>query len=369
MKQHLTTNLADFAQIVDGIAATAQDFVATTNAMRTDSSEDGTMLTLDGVRSDQPAAYPINDYAHTQIAARLGIPLQYYRRMQKDAPALLDANIDRWFNQPVERRLVRTLNGEVRAFLSDRYQRIDNIDIMRAISPVLAEIGKAHPELRVESAGITDKKMYLKVVVPTIQYELQSRNVGDIVQAGFVISNSEVGAGMFSVDQMLFRLICKNGMIGGERFARRHLGSRIDTEGTDEGVWSERTQRLDDRTIMSAAADMVRAAVDETRFLALAAQMDKAVKTAPMVQPLKTVEVLAKKHGLTEDESTSVFTHLVRDAEGNGLGLFGLLNAVTRSAQDVESYERATELEALGGTLLDTTPIEWESLALVGARQ
>lgn len=363
MKQHLTTDLTQFTQIVEGIAASAQDYVTPTDALRVRSTEDGTMLTLDGERDDRPAAFPVNDYAHGQIAQRLGVPKQYYDRMRSFAPNLLDKNIRHWLHNPVERRLVRTLNGEVRAFLSDRYQRIDNIDIMRAINPVLAEVAAFHPELRVESAGITDRKMYLKVVIPSISYELGSRQVGDIVQAGFVISNSEVGAGMFSVDQMLFRLICKNGMIGGERFARRHLGSRIQSEGTDASVWSETTQSLDDQTILSAAQDMVRAAVDETRFIALATQMDEAIKTPAIVSPRRTVERLAKKHSLTEVEMDGVFTHLLVGEGGNGLGLFGLLNAVTRTAQDVDSYERATELEALGGSLLDSTESEWAALA------
>lgn len=32
---------------------------------------------------------------------------------------------------------------------------------------------------------------------------------------------------------------------------------------------------------------------------------------------------------------------------------FGLVNAVTRSSQDVEDYNRATELERIGGTILE----------------
>ena len=38
---------------------------------------------------------------------------------------------------------------------------------------------------------------------------------------------------------------------------------------------------------------------------------------------------------------------------GNDFSAFGLVTAVTRSSQDVSDYNRATELERLGGTLLD----------------
>lgn len=356
MKQHLSTDLAEFTRTVEAIAASAQDFVTPTTAMRTFSNEDGTMLNLDGVRNDRPNQFPVNDHAHSQISAFCDIPKRYYDRMRNDAPALLDSNIDRWFQNP-KRRLVRTLGGEVRAFLSDRYARIDNVDIMAAVNPVLRELAEQHPGIRAESAALTDKRMYLKVVVPTIQAELRSANRGDIVQAGFVISNSEVGAGKASVDQMIYRLLCKNGMIAGERFSRRHLGARIEDEDSD--VFSDRTKRLDDRTVISAMQDMVRAACDVTRFQAVVAQMDEAIDTRPIESPRHAVEVLAKKHDLSENESDLVLGNLLRDVNQNGLGLFGLLNAVTAASQNVDEYERATELEALGGTLLDMDTDQW----------
>ena len=39
--------------------------------------------------------------------------------------------------------------------------------------------------------------------------------------------------------------------------------------------------------------------------------------------------------------------HLI---EGGDLSAYGLVNAVTHFAQDVDDYDRATEFEALGGT-------------------
>jgi hypothetical protein len=78
---------------------------------------------------------------------------------------------------------------------------------------------------------------------------------------------------------------------------------------------------------------------------------------------MKAVEVLAKKHDLTEGESKLVIKHFLRDAEENGEGLYGMLNAITRAAQDVPSYDRATELETLGGKMLDYVPAEWDKVA------
>jgi hypothetical protein len=69
--------------------------------------------------------------------------------------------------------------------------------------------------------------------------------------------------------------------------------------------------------------------------------------------PVAVVEVAAKRLDLNEAERTSVLTHLIR---GGDLSQWGLANAVTRAAQDSESYDRATELEAAGGRVIELAP-------------
>jgi hypothetical protein len=62
---------------------------------------------------------------------------KYLRRMQAEAPKLLASNVNHWFKETPERRMVRTLDGNIRAFLSDRYMRVDNTDVAEAVLPVL----------------------------------------------------------------------------------------------------------------------------------------------------------------------------------------------------------------------------------------
>ena len=70
--------------------------------------------------------FGINPLAHQQIASRLGIPIKYYQRMQAEAPALLDENVNNLLEQTPAKRMVRVMDGNVRAFLSDLYRRLDN---------------------------------------------------------------------------------------------------------------------------------------------------------------------------------------------------------------------------------------------------
>ena len=84
--------------------------------------------------------FGIGELAHQQIAARLNIPFRYYQKMQSEAPELLDRNVNTWFGKNPERRMIRVLDGKV----------------------------------------------------------------DDVVQAGFVVSNSEVGLGSLRVEPLVF---------------------------------------------------------------------------------------------------------------------------------------------------------------------
>src|SRR5262249_34629197 len=185
--------------------------------------------------------------------AKLQIPAKYYDRMLNEDPNLLAINTNAWFRKQPERRMVRTLGGDARAFLSNRYQRIEHEQLAE---PALEELAKL-PGVQIPSCEVTDRRLYIHFVVPTIQGEVKK---GDVVQAGGIIKNSEVGCGALSVAGLIWRLWCLNGATTGEAFRRNHVGRHVD-EGEME--WAEDTQRADDKAILLKVRDMVRAVVDE----------------------------------------------------------------------------------------------------------
>ena len=75
----------------------------------------------------------------------------------------------------------------------------------------------------------------------------------------------------------------------------------------------------------------------------------------------KAIEVLRNRLSLTNSEQSSVLRYLV---EGGDLSQYGLMNAVTRTAEDAQSYDRATELEAAGAAIVDLDKSEWRELAM-----
>ena len=153
----------------------------------------------------------VGEIAHRQIGSALGIPAKYYDKMRAENPELLAQNVNSWFTMTPQKRMVRTLDGNARAFLSERYRRIDNAEIAEAVLPILAEM----PDVRIESCEITESKMYLKAVNPRLTAEVVP---GDIVQSGILITNSEVGMGSMSIQPLVYRLVCTN---GSDSLARR----------------------------------------------------------------------------------------------------------------------------------------------------
>ena len=95
----------------------------------------------------------------------------------------------------------------------------------------------------------------------------------------------------------------------------------------------------------SSSQDTVRAAAEEARFSQVVGKMQEAKAAQMDTHDVPTVVKLASKEfHITDSESTGVLQRLI---ESNDLTLYGLSNAVTRHSQDVESHDRASELETV----------------------
>lgn len=295
----------------------------------------------------------IQQTAHRQLGTYLGIPQKYYDRMLTDDIGLLAYNVNRWLQCEPEQRMIRTIDGRARAFLSNRYQRIDNLDIARVTLPIIADI----PDARYVSCQLTEDYLYIKVVSPRLVAEVTP---GDIVQGGVLISNSETGLGAVNVQPLIYRLVCSNGMVVNDAKARRRHVGRAETTEENFQIYSQETLAADDKAFVLKLQDTVRAAVTEARFAQAVNKMreSKEVKLNTVELPA-VVKLASSRFGITEDESKGVFQRLIEDADYT---LFGLANAVTRHSQDVESYDRATKLEEIGYSVMTMSPMLFHAI-------
>ena len=345
-------SLVNLAHELERQLATKQDMVVPSSLMRCHTDEGGGCKMMIEA-NDGVGEYGITNLARRQLAEKLKIPFAYFERMRAEQAALLDRNVNTWLQTDNERRMIRTLDGQVRAVLSDRYRRLDNYDLAENVLPILQRLADA----RFESVELTETKMYIKVVTPRVEYEIAP---GDVVQAGIVITNSEVGHGTLSVQPLVYRLVCRNGLIASDRALRKtHVGRILQSEDEAITVFRDDTLAADDKAFFLKVRDVVEAAVSEATFRQVAEKMQKTLDIKLTGDPVKTVEVLANRYALNEVERAGVLRQLIVEGDLSG---YGLVNAVTHYSHDVEDYDRATEFEALGGKLIELPSSEWKGL-------
>jgi len=96
---------------------------------------------------------------------------------------LLADNINTWLRDG--KRLIRILDGKVRAILSDRYRIIDNYDL---VFLALDEFRRKET-IEIYRIDLTETMLYIKVIDRTLTDTIKEQ---DIVNGGLVLRNSEV---------------------------------------------------------------------------------------------------------------------------------------------------------------------------------
>lgn len=346
-------SLTELAMEIERQNKAKHDYLLDTRNMMMDADAENTMISIKNDKTGETIILGVNEVAHNQIGANLGIPSKYYDKMRHENPELLAQNVNSWFQKDPKRRMVRTLDGITRAFLSDRYRRIDNAEIASAVLPIIADM----PDAKIESCEVTDERMYIKVVNPRLTTEVVP---GDIVQSGMMITNSEVGLGSMTIQPLVYRLVCKNGMVVNDAKTRKYHVGRGNEALEDFTLYSDATLMADDRALLMKVQDTVKAVVDQTRFDKVV-QMMKQAKDAKIVTANipAMVELAGTDFGYTKKEGEGILDYLIR---GGDLTLYGLANATTRFAQDVPSYDRSTALESVGYSILGMSAAQWNKL-------
>ena len=317
--------------------------------------EDGKTLSMRTPVSQE--LFGTTDLFHRQMGAALNIPAKYYDLMRAEKPDLLASNINAWLSDRDQSYMIRSMDyGEgrvARAFLSDRYRRIDNMEVASAVLPLFA----GQDDIEIVSSEVTESKLHIKILNKRLEAEVVP---GDVVQAGVAISNSEVGLGAVSVQPLIYRLVCSNGMICqdfGERKA--HIGRQAKGLEDNFNVYSDETLEATDRAFLLALRDTTMAAIEEARFSQIVGRLQESSQAKITGRVQDVVELTGKNYGLNTSEQDSILNYLI---QGGDLSLYGLSNAVTRASQDVESYDRATALEAVGWNVATMASSQWREI-------
>jgi hypothetical protein len=248
----------------------------------------------------------VTDLAHRQLGEYVGVPAKYYDRMLRAAPQLLVDNVNHWLSHSNEKRMVRTLGPKARAFLSDRYRPLENMDLAEAVLPVVANLG-----VEVLSCQLTETRMYIKAVDKRIEKDIPTgRKMGDCshvffdtVSPAIVISNSEVGLGALSIEAGVWTNLCTNLAIAASRSMRKyHIGGKHEMGEEVYALLSNRTKAITDAALWAQVRDVVQGAFDQARFDALTDELAGTAQQKIEGDPVKVVELTAKAFGLGEGE-------------------------------------------------------------------
>jgi len=354
-------SLSELAKTLEDINKHAKDYLVPTERLEmTDKGE------LEFINGSTTIVAP-TDYAHSQIAGYTGVPKSYYDRLKGENPTLLAKNVNHGFQKhslelnkgKAETRMVRTYNGKVRGFLSSSYRRLDSYDVAKTVLPIFAD-----KQMEIASSEITDTRMYIKALAPKIQTEVKA---GDVVQYGLLVSNSDVGAGSVRVEPMIYRLVCKNGLISSTAIRKYHVGRNMAADDVTE-LLSQETLNLTDQAFWAQVHDIVLGSMQVENFEREVNKLREAaeIKIKNFDLP-EVVELAMKSVGVTGEKiSENIIGYLANGADGAGLTKWGLMNGFTFAAQqDGVNYDQSIDLERSASKILELDSKSWRRIAEV----
>ena len=279
-------------------------------------------------------------------------------KLRENAPDLIHLNVNRLLdNHKGERRLIRTLGDNARAVLSNGYKMIENEEVAEYLLPVIL----GSPEFQVESATVTESRLYVQVVTPALTGEIR---VGDEVQGGFLIKNSEIGMGKIEILPWLKRLRCTNGMTGFEYGkSRAHLGGRLLADNDDFTVLKDETKKAMDQAFWLEMRDHLNTLTSEDGFKKILDGIREKANDKVPGDPGLVVEEVATRFQLRDAEKKSVLYSFLAERDHTR---WGLANSLTQVANGNQNYDRAIELQDMGGSVMTLQGSEWTSLVSRG---
>jgi hypothetical protein len=189
-----------------------------------------------------------HDHALQQACERAEVPWAFAEKLRAKGEwgvSLLADNLHSLLSRQTGRRfLIRSVNGEARGFLSDRFRRLDSRPIIDAFCQAAGQVGA----LPIEGHAL-DTKVAIKAILPRVFEPVPN----EVMAFGAMLSNSDYGNGALSLRVFMLRLWCTNYAITDEALRQVHLGGQL----PDDVSFSERTLNLDTARSASMIRDLM----------------------------------------------------------------------------------------------------------------
>lgn len=269
-----------------------------------------------------------------------------YKRDKQDAEILLsvfrNGIRDNRVDADKEFRFRTYTDGTLRAMLSDIYNVIDNTWYMRALQDTFRRIGGDEPRV-MKWRGDADT-LYGNLLLPDTVIQESDSDYGGMIS----ISNCEIGIRRLSLTPSIFRGICTNGVIFGKvlgiTYSKVHRG------------------KLDSRTINTDIFCNLQTQIAAMSKGLTAFQACKELKWADNVQSKNLFAQLALDNKFSQGMKSQAFDVVseFNTHEINNTNLFGIINAITRSAQNQNPIEWV-RFDEVAGSMLMWNNKDWDN--------
>ena len=286
----------------------------------------------------------VHHNALQQASEKAGIPWKFAGMLQARGDwgiELLASNLNELLGHNKDRALTRSVNGQMRGFLSDRYKRLDSRPLVDSFAKSCAAVGALPYE-----GYVTDTKVGLQAIIPRVYEPIPN----EIMAYGVNFENSDFGNGALDISFFMLRLVCLNGMIGESSLRKVHLGRRLD----DDLDYSKKTHELDQKTIVSAVGDMVRGQLGEGRIdkmqAFIKASFDNKLDDKKRESTMEVLKQYLNKGEV--DKMMKKFNEPDVELLPPGNNMWRMSNALSWLAGEQEDAERTLEMQRLAGKLL-----------------
>lgn len=341
------------------------------------------------------------------ISEKLGIPLQYLRKIRETRPDLYDANVNGWLHGTPDTLpddedgkvrfvpgsgsdprsfLLRTFRGDnggegvARALLSSKYRCIDNLDVLTA---ALEGVKDAGVDVDIHSCDLTERRMYVNVIAPQVTAlapELLKGYRSPFGEGG-VARSSTAPNGYWHQEraQRFAELGDRYGWSGDKPIV--FAGFQIGNSEVGGGMWtivpkitlltcwngltitkdaltqvhiggkledgiirySDDTQRKSIELVRAQTRDAVATFLDTEYLSGVIAGIEEKAGTPIKGDVSEAVRTVCKTLKFSEEHTAGVLDHFIR---GGQVTAGGVVNAITSFAQLVPDADTAAEMEA-----------------------
>jgi hypothetical protein len=294
----------------------------------------------------------IHDNAIVQVGQKLNIPTQYLQRLKSgnDWEKVLFKNTlsDHFsFSQRNnEKVLIRSNNGVLKAFLSDKYDRYNSVNVLSTFAEGMA------------INGFKINEAYYNGISYFIEYADKDHPIMLNNQAhwlGVQYRNSDFGQSALDIKLMLIKQVCSNGMTMSKIMRSVHKGRQLGFDDNNSFELSKETLDLEAKLKVSIVKDIIPQIVSEEARINL---VEKYMKVDKIEIPVEKV-IKQLPNTVTKSDIESINKVLLENTIESGVrdcgNIIRVANAISFLANDFNNEQAITKAryKDIAGNLIE----------------